>query len=405
LGILLVFKYFNFFNESITAIAEAIGWNYSINTLQLVLPVGISFYTFQTLSYTIDVYQRRIQPEKHLGIFSLFVSFFPQLVAGPIERPSNLLPQLKNKHTFDFDGFKYGLTYILWGLFKKVVIADRVAIIVNPIYNDVSSFGAPALLAATILFAFQIFCDFSGYSDIAIGSARLLGIDLMKNFDRPYFSKSISEFWRRWHISLSTWFRDYVYIPLGGSRVIKWRWYYNLFVTFLVSGLWHGAAWTFVIWGGLHGLYMVVGAITKKRRDALKAWFGIIGGSPVDTLISIFVTFSLVSFAWIFFRANDLGDAVEVIQKIARISVNEMLSLFDLTSMAKLMKTDRIELLIAIVFIVFMEVIHIERRNSIFYTKFSHLPIVMRWPAYYVLLFILLFFGVYESNEFIYFQF
>ncbi|CAN5908465.1 hypothetical protein BH23GEM7_BH23GEM7_20090 [soil metagenome] len=267
LGLLFAFKYFNFFNESARALFDQFNLFYGVPAFDVLLPVGISFYTFQTLSYTIDVYRGQREPERHLGIFALYVSFFPQLVAGPIERSTRLLPQFFEKHEFSADRVSSGLRLILWGFFKKIVIADRLAIYVNEVYGNPAGFDGPTLLLATYFFAFQIYCDFSAYSDIAIGAARVMGFELMQNFRRPYFARSIHEFWQRWHISLSTWFRDYVYIPLGGNRVPFWRWYVNLFAVFLVSGLWHGANWTFVVWGGLHGFYLVFSLMTRNVRD------------------------------------------------------------------------------------------------------------------------------------------
>ena len=247
LGILFSFKYFNFFNDSVRTVFDQFNIFYDVPAFEVLLPVGISFYTFQTLSYTIDVYRGQRPAERHIGIFALYVAFFPQLVAGPIERSTRLLPQFFKKVELTYERTVDGLRLMLWGFFKKLVIADRVGAYVDVVYASPDDHSGMTVLIATYFFAFQIFCDFSGYSDIAIGSARILGYDLMDNFRRPYFSKSISEFWRRWHISLSTWFRDYVYIPLGGNRVVKWRWYYNLMVVFVVSGLWHGANWTFVV--------------------------------------------------------------------------------------------------------------------------------------------------------------
>ena len=267
IGILFGFKYFNFFNESTGIIFGELNLFYNIPQLEVLLPVGISFYTFQTLSYTIDIYRGKTIPESHLGIFALYVSFFPQLVAGPIERSNNLLPQFKRYYYFEYNRVVSGLRLMLFGLFKKVVIADRLAEHVNQVYNSPDQYFGISIIMATILFAFQIYCDFSGYSDIAIGAARVMGIRLMINFNLPYSSRSISEFWKRWHISLSSWFKDYFYIALGGNRVVKWKWYYNLLLTFLVSGLWHGANWTFLLWGLLHGIYMI-SAIFKNKIKA-----------------------------------------------------------------------------------------------------------------------------------------
>jgi D-alanyl-lipoteichoic acid acyltransferase DltB (MBOAT superfamily) len=257
LGLLFSFKYFNFFNDSFRQLFQMANLSYPVPALNVLLPVGISFYTFQTLSYTIDVYRGKIQPERHLGVFALFVSFFPQLVAGPIERSGNLLPQFYQKTAVDYERIISGLQRMTWGFFKKVVIADRLALLVNTVYNHPTEFSGMPLIIATYAFGFQIYCDFSAYSDIAIGAARVMGFDLMENFRQPYYARSIPEFWRRWHISLSTWFRDYVYLPLGGNRVKLPHWVFNILVVFVVSGLWHGANWTFVIWGALHGIFMV----------------------------------------------------------------------------------------------------------------------------------------------------
>ncbi len=248
LGLLFAFKYFNFFNESTRAAFAHFDITYNIPYFDVLLPVGISFYTFQTLSYTIDVYRGKKEPETHLGIFALYVAFFPQLVAGPIERSTHLLPQFHKVQTFSYDRTVDGLKLIIWGMFKKVVIADRVAVVADTVFNSPGNHNGAQFMIGTFFFAYQIYCDFSGYSDIAIGSARILGIDLIKNFNRPYYSKTIAEFWKRWHISLSTWFRDYLYISLGGNRAGISRWYFNLLATFLISGLWHGANWTFIIW-------------------------------------------------------------------------------------------------------------------------------------------------------------
>ena len=266
LGLLFTFKYFNFFTSTISETFNYFNIFIDSPTFKLLLPVGISFYTFQTLSYTIDVYRGQKKAEKHLGYFAVYVSFFPQLVAGPIERSTHLLPQFFEKHDFDIERAKAGIKLMLWGFFMKVAIADRLAFYVNDVYNNLESYTSGHYMVATYFFAYQIYCDFAGYSLIAIGAAKVLGFSLMDNFRTPYYSKTISEFWKRWHISLSTWFRDYVYIPLGGNRAVKWRWYYNLFFTFLVSGLWHGANWTFLIWEALHGIFLIA-AIVKNNYE------------------------------------------------------------------------------------------------------------------------------------------
>ncbi len=301
LGLLFFFKYFNFFSLNLQSFSELLGYKINAPVFDLLLPVGISFYTFQTLSYTIDVYKGVTNAERHFGIFAVYVSFWPQLVAGPIERSQHLLPQFRVKHDFNYDRLRAGLIRILWGFFKKLVIADRMAILVNEIYNDNPDVGGGMYILATFFFAFQIYCDFSGYSDIAIGAARIMGFNLMENFNKPYFARSIQDFWGRWHISLSSWFRDYVYIPLGGNRVMKWRWYYNLFITFLISGFWHGANWTFIIWGAYHGVLLIIPHIFKIK---IKGWY---------TVIPIFL---LVCLGWLFFRANNLEHVFVILKHI-----------------------------------------------------------------------------------------
>ena len=278
--------------------------------------MGLSFHTFQAMSYTIEVYRGRQKAERHFGIYALYVMFYPQLVAGPIERPQNLIHQFYEEHRFDYDRVVSGLQLIAWGLFKKVVVADRLAKVVNVVYAGPSQYGGPPLVIATVFFAFQIFCDFSGYSDIAIGSARVMGFTLMNNFNRPYHSQSIAEFWRRWHISLSTWFRDYVYIPLGGNRLSVPRWYANILVVFLVSGLWHGARWTYVIWGALHGIFLIVGAVTEKFRARITAAIGL-GRHPFfHNPLRVLFTFALVNLGWIFFRASSVRDAWQILTRL-----------------------------------------------------------------------------------------
>ncbi len=316
LGLLFTFKYFNFFVANVTAVLDACGWRDDLPASDLLLPVGISFYTFQTLSYTIDVYRRRIRPERQLGIFALYVSFFPQLVAGPIERAGHLLPQFRVRHAIDFDRIANGLGLILWGLFKKVVIADRLAEYVNCIYADPHVHSPSTLLLATFFFAFQIYCDFSGYSDIAIGAARVLGFDLLQNFRLPYFASSIPDFWRRWHISLSSWFRDYVYVPLGGNcPTSRWIWSRNILAVFVLSGLWHGANWTFVVWGGLHAVYYLAAVISAP---AIRTMYETLGLPEFARRgIGIAATFCLVLVSWCVFRAANLSDAWYIVSALA----------------------------------------------------------------------------------------
>ncbi len=322
-GVLFFYKYFNFLSESVAGAVGLFGGEMSAFELDLILPVGISFYTFQTLSYVIDVYRRDISAERSFIYYALFVSFFPQLVAGPIERPENLLPQLKSVSGKDTEGYKWnsqdaikGAKHMMLGFFKKIAVADLISVYVNSVYNNVEETTALGVVIATCLFAVQIYCDFSGYTDIAIGCARIMGIRLMKNFDHPYTATTIKEFWSRWHISLSSWFKDYLYFPLGGSRCARWRHLMNLMIVFLVSGLWHGAAWTFVIWGALHGAYQIIGTLTKKPRCALLSRLKVSQRSPAVIWIRRVNTFILVGFAWIFFRANSLSDAGVLIKKL-----------------------------------------------------------------------------------------
>ena len=308
LGVLFFYKYYGFLGDTVNGISSLFGGGEVLPALNLILPVGISFFTFQTLSYVIDVYRGSIKAEKHFGYYALFVSFFPQLVAGPIERPENLLPQLKVKNKFDKNNLFSGLSKMAVGFFKKIVVADILAEFVNAVFNDAASATGPTVVLATVLFSAQIYCDFSGYTDIATGCARILGIRLMKNFDRPYKARSIRDFWRRWHISLTSWFTDYLYIPLGGSRRGNTRRMINIMIVFLVSGLWHGARWTFVIWGGLHGLFQVVAHLTKKPREKIYAMLKINAESKAFILWQRFLTFALVCFSWIFFRGNSFSD-------------------------------------------------------------------------------------------------
>lgn len=316
LGLLAFFKYYNFFINSFLSAFSSIGIHLTQNTLKIILPVGISFYTFQTMSYTIDIFRKKIKPTGDLIAFFAFVSFFPQLVAGPIERASNLLPQFTKKRYFHYDTALVGLNLIIYGLFKKIVVADRLAIYVNEVFSDLPNANTISISIAVIFFSFQIYCDFSGYSDIARGTAKLLGFDLMVNFNKPYLSKSVSEFWKRWHISLSSWFKDYLYIPLGGSRVNKTKRIRNILIVFVVSGLWHGANWTFVLWGALHGLYLSCSIIFEKYTSRFSEFRSGKKLEGIITILNIIITYLLVAFAWIFFRAEDVAQAFYIIKKI-----------------------------------------------------------------------------------------
>ncbi len=409
LGLLFGFKYFNFFSDSLRIIFDQFNIFYNVPTFKVLLPVGISFYTFQTLSYTIDVYRGKRKPERHLGIFALYVAFFPQLVAGPIERSTRLLPQLVKKYNFDYDRVTDGLKLMLWGFFKKVVIADRVAVIVNQVYNNPNDAAGLPLLIGTYLFAFQIYCDFSGYSDIAIGAAKVFGIDLMQNFRRPYFSKSIREFWQRWHISLSTWFRDYLYLSIGGNRASHWRWYYNIMIVFLISGLWHGANWTFVIWGGLHGSYYLFSHWTRNIRPKLTRLFKLDKVPFLQKILRVLFIFHIVLFSWIFFRANTFSDAIfivthlfsgvgDIISRIGEMGITPGIFNygFDLSVS---------EMFIGMCAILILGIHHLLQRKQSVRVWLKTKPICMRWLVYYSLLISILVFGYLEPSEFIYFQF
>ena len=306
LGLLGFFKYYNFFADSFLVAAKSLGWSPDVVTLSIVLPVGISFYTFQTLSYTIDVYRGNIKAEHNFINFAAFVTFFPQLVAGPIERASNLLPQFSRQRVFRFDLAINGVQQIIWGLFKKVVIADNAAVIVNTVFGSYTEYGAVDLWIGLFLFSFQIYCDFSGYSDIAIGVAKLFGFTLMTNFRFPYLAKNVAEFWRRWHISLSTWFRDYIYMPLGGSKVSNGRAFRNIFIVFMVSGLWHGANWTFIVWGFIHAMLYLPLYLRKQNRPVLQAENLL----QFKNVILVASNFLIVTLAWLFFRSPTISDAV-----------------------------------------------------------------------------------------------
>lgn len=402
LGLLFLFKYFNLFNNTARTLFEVLGLSYTVPSTSFLLPVGISFYTFQTLSYTIEVYRGKQEIEYHLGKFALFVAFFPQLVAGPIERARNLLPQFYQKFDFDYRRVTDGLKLIAWGMFKKIVIADRLAIMANKVYNDPVSFEGISFIIATLFFAFQIYCDFSGYSDIAIGAAKVMGFTLMDNFNRPYFAKSISEFWKRWHISLSTWFRDYLYIPLGGSRVAVPRWYFNLFVVFLVSGMWHGANWTFLIWGGLHGSYMIISILSSNLRNRVAMLIGLDNYPTAHKLIKIVVTFTLVCFSWIFFRANSISDAFYILSHLFT-GWQVIYSKADFIS-ALTLDLPR-TFILSVISIIFLETVHLFQRHGSIRQMLSDKPIYFRWAFYYVLVLGLLFGGVYDQTPFIYFQF
>lgn len=395
IGLLGFFKYFNFFAESFANAFTLLGKPIEAVRLNIILPVGISFYTFQTLSYTIDVYRRKLEPTKDIVSFFAFVSFFPQLVAGPIERATNLLPQFYKKRIFEYDKAVDGMRQILWGLFKKVVIADNCAELTNMIFENYTDMNASTLVFGAIFFTFQIYGDFSGYSDIAIGTSRLFGFNLMQNFAFPYFSRDIAEFWRRWHISLSTWFRDYVYIPLGGSRGGTFMKVRNTFIIFIVSGFWHGANWTFIVWGLLNAIYFLPLLLTNNNRRNLNV---VAEGKILPTIKEFFqmaLTFGLTVFAWIFFRAENLTQALDYIGRIFSSSILEYPD--------NSVHGGR-ELVLLIVIFMIVEWFGRKYQYGIFNIVFveNHL---IRVLLYILLILISYYMGNFNENVFIYFQF
>ncbi|MHA2055142.1 MAG: MBOAT family O-acyltransferase [Candidatus Hodarchaeales archaeon] len=403
IGLLFMLKYYTFFTHSLIALFKPYNLFYEISAVGFLLPIGISFYTFKNLSYVIDVYRGDKDPEKHIGIFALYVGFFPQLLAGPIERSTRLIPQFFERYDFDPQRVTNGLILMLWGFFQKMVIADTSATLVDHVYNNPTQFHGISLIMATVFFTFQIYCDFAGYSNIAIGAAQVMGYTTMDNFNRPYFSKSVSEFWRRWHISLSTWFRDYLYIPLGGSRVSIPRWYFNLFIVLLLCGLWHGANWTFMIWGGLHGFYLVFSIVTQSTRIRLSQFIGLNRLPKILHSIKVVTTFFLICFAWIFFRANNISDAFYIVSHLFTGWENE-LSL-DVLTYTPFWGSMRFEFLVATTSIGFLFVIElIQGKRSIIHLL-SKRPTWIRWMVYYSIFLAILLFGNLGSKQFIYFQF
>lgn len=397
LSVLFLFKYFNFFFDTLSRVCAKVSIPFSPITLKLMLPVGISFYTFQTLSYVYDVYKNEVKAEKNFFMYAAFISFFPQLVAGPIERTGNLLPQMKAEHTFHKEEAVWGLKLMAWGFFKKLVIADNLAVYADQIFDDVRYYQGFALILAAVFFTLQIYCDFSGYSDIAIGTARLFDIKLMKNFDSPYFSASVREFWQRWHISLSGWFRDYVYIPMGGSRKGKFRKFMNQFVTMLVSGLWHGAAFTYIAWGALHGVYQILEGLwpgKKKNSDSEK-------GAVI--WIKRILVFILAMLAWVLFRAQSLSDAVYVyLHMLSGVSAVKtyfsegirILGLWDISGI--------LTLVIPLILLWIYDYVALTRDPI---QCISRIKPVYRWIIYYTFLFLVLMLASFNAQEFVYFQF
>ena len=393
IGVLAVFKYWNFIAQNFSFLLKGFGLAGSIPYLSILLPIGLSFHTFQAMSYTIEVYRGHQKAERHFGIYSLYVMFYPQLVAGPIERPQNLLHQFREHHQFEFERVAEGLKEMLWGFVKKIVIADRLSLYVNAVYNNPEQHNGSTLIVATIFFAFQIYCDFSGYSNIAIGAAKVMGFKLMTNFNRPYFARNIAEFWKRWHISLSTWFRDYLYISLGGNKVSVPRWYFNLFFVFLISGLWHGANWTFIIWGALNGFYLVFALVTQKARDRINELTGLTRIPIVHRGLQILITFILTCFAWIFFRANNLHDATVIIKRMATVKgpvwfENPSMILYSLGA-------------ILLLFVAETKQEYFKGSISLMNNK----SWLVRTVVYSLLIILILLVGVFDGGQFIYFQF
>lgn len=401
IGVLAVFKYFNFLNHNLSFLMHGFGLTNPIPYLSILLPIGLSFHTFQAMSYTIEVYRGNQKAERHFGIYSLYVMFYPQLVAGPIERPQNLLHQFREKHDFDYDRVSSGLRLMAWGLFKKVVVADRLTIVVDNVYNIPQHFNSLSLIIATIFFSFQIFCDFSGYSDMAVGAARIMGFRLMRNFNQPYSAQNIHEFWKRWHISLSSWFQDYLYISLGGNRVSIPRRYLNIFIIFLISGLWHGANWTFVIWGALNGFYVILFQVTKKVRER----YSIFSHLKHLPLLSVFVTYILVTFAWIFFRANNLKSAFYLSSHIFSGIPDLFTRLNNHQPILDDLGVSNTNIIYCVLLIFFLQVVYYLHRTKNILTIFIQQPIYIRWTIYYVVVLSILFLGVFENRQFIYFQF
>ncbi|MDP4176804.1 MAG: MBOAT family O-acyltransferase [Bacillota bacterium] len=375
-----------------------------MSKLSYILPIGISFYTFKALSYVIDVYRDDCKAEKNIVKYALYVSFFPQIVSGPIQRANDFISQINEKHTYDYDRIKNGLVLILWGLFQKMVVADRLAILVNTVFSNPSHYHGFEVITASIFFTFQIYIDFSAYSNMSIGIAQVLGYKVSANFLRPYFSKSIKEFWRRWHISLSTWFKDYLYIPLGGNRCSKFRYYFNIMVVFILSGLWHGSAFTFIIWGALHGIYQIIGNILKPLKKLIVKSCNININSHSYKLLKILITFALVNFAWIFFRASSFKAAVILIKNMMYFNPQILIngSIFKLG----LNSSDFVAALIGICVIIIVDIIQISGSVR---DKLSNKKLLFRWGIYISSIVIILILGIYgpgyDIQQFIYSKF
>ncbi len=390
---LLFFKYVNFFNAALNDAFSFLGLGYAVPALNILLPLGVSFYTFQTIAYCADVYMDKIQAEKNMGAFALFLAFFPKLISGPIERGGSFLPQIKRADRFNSALFVSGVQLFLWGVFKKIVIADRLAMYADMVFGDPHSMYGKTVVIGMWMFSIQIYCDFSAYMDMAIGCGRIFGIELSRNFNFPYMAGSVADFWRRWHITLTSWFRDYVYIPLGGRRVATGRWIFNIMAVFLLSGLWHGAGWTFIFWGVLHGSFYLIGTFTAPVRNRIRGFLGIRG--RFEAIWQVFFTFQLVSLAWVFFRARTIDDAFVLIRNM---SIHLELPVRMLSSQFSTALAFGFALLI-----VGLELlIYWADRRGIDLVQV--IPPVVRYPGYAAGLLLMALFGV-SSNEFIYFQF
>jgi alginate O-acetyltransferase complex protein AlgI len=395
-AVLFVFKYFDFCISNSVGIAHLIGWQIPNPVLHIILPIGLSFHTFQSLSYVVEVYRGNQKAERRFVNYATYVMFFPQLVAGPIERPQNLLHQFYEQHDFDYERIAAGLKRMAWGFFKKLVVADRLALYVNDVYGAPQNCNGLQLTIATFFFAYQIYCDFSGYSDIALGAAQVLGFKLMENFKTPYYSKSISEFWHRWHISLSTWFRDYMYIPLGGSRKGLPRWIFAIMITFAVSGLWHGASWTYVAWGCLNGAYLLIGRVTKDWRDRLFNTIGVREKAMLRQTIMLGSTFALTNLGWIVFRARSMGDAWYVLTHLFR-----GWNLHEIGTEQFLLR----QMPVAMGSVVLLELAQLLNGRVFIPSLIRKVPTMPRWALYAAFVLTVVMFGIYRKTQFIYFQF
>jgi alginate O-acetyltransferase complex protein AlgI len=400
-GSLLFFKYFTFFSSNLTNLLHSINLSGSLPELRLLVPLGISFYTLQSLSYLIDVYRGDMRPERHPGYFALYVSFFPTILAGPIERGKHLVPQLHGEYDFEYCRVTDSMRLIAWGLIKKLVIADRLAIFVNAVYGNVKAYRGLPLLVATFFFAFQLYCDFSGYTDIVRGIAGIFGYDLLINFNLPYLSRNVREFWQRWHMSMTSWFRDYLYVPMGGNRVSTARNYLNIMVVFLVSGFWHGASWTFIAWGALHGVYQVAGRATAEVREKARSAVGIKEDGWFSKAYRTVFTFCLVDFAWIFFRASSLGDA--------RYIVSNMFSpanaMSGMRRMLAVPNAGRLEFIFSVALILVLIAIELAQSRWSLGAGLKRQPAYARWTVYTAAMTAILIFGIAGSPQFVYVRF